>query len=450
MPDTFDLIVIGAGPGGHALAEHSARHGARTAIIEKNLWGGTCTHRGCIPTKALLTCSKHLADLKKMKRFGVAVGQPSFDFTAMKRHQQQMVRVSAMGVEKSLREAGVAMKAGEGKILSPREVQWTDPAGNARTLWSEHSVIAWGSEPALPPGIATSKRILTSDGFLQLETLPEDMIIIGGSVIGVEFATFLAEMGVKVTLVELLEQILPLEEEDASILLSRELTRLGVAIHTSTELQVIQETEGGAQAIVVHQGRDSRLTADVAIICTGRKPLMDQEQLDRIGIRYDLKGIFVDAQQMTNIPGIYAIGDVTGGVMLAHRAIQQGKALASALFGDGSLIYKETSVPAVVYSHPQIARIGLTERQAGLQGLTVDVVKSDYAANIIARTELMGQGFVKMLFDGDRLIGATIVGDSAADLIASMSLAVANGLEKRELNKWIIPHPTLSEVLIRS
>jgi dihydrolipoamide dehydrogenase len=448
MSDTFDLIVIGAGPGGHALAEHSARHGARTAIIEKNLWGGTCTHRGCIPTKALLTCSKHLADLKKMKRFGVAVGQPSFDFTAMKRHQQQMVRVSAMGVEKSLREAGVTMKAGEGKILSPREVQWTDPAGNAQTLWSEHSVIAWGSEPALPPGIATSKRFLTSDGFLQMETLPEDMIIIGGSVIGVEFATFLAELGVKVTLVELLEQILPLEEEDASSLLSRELTRLGVAIHTSTELQVIQETEDGAQAIVVRQGRDSRLTADVAIICTGRKPLMDQEQLDRIGIRYDLKGIFVDAQQMTNIPGIYAIGDVTGGAMLAHRAIQQGKALASALFGDGSLIYKETSVPAVVYSHPQIARIGLTERQAGLQGLTVDVVKSDYAANIIARTELMGQGFVKMLFDGDRLIGATIVGDSAADLIASLSIAIANNLGKKELSKWIIPHPTLSEVLI--
>jgi dihydrolipoamide dehydrogenase len=448
MSDTFDLIVIGAGPGGHALAEHSARHGARTAIIEKNLWGGTCTHRGCIPTKALLTCSKHLADLKKMKRFGVAVGQPSFDFTAMKRHQQQMVRVSAMGVEKSLREAGVTMKAGEGKILSPREVQWTDPAGNAQTLWSEHSVIAWGSEPALPPGIATSKRFLTSDGFLQMETLPEDMIIIGGSVIGVEFATFLAELGVKVTLVELLEQILPLEEEDASSLLSRELTRLGVAIHTSTELQVIQETEEGAQAIFVRQGRDFRLTADVAIICTGRKPLMDQEQLDRIGIRYDQKGIFVDAQQMTNIPGIYAIGDVTGGAMLAHRAIQQGKALASALFGDGSLIYKETSVPAVVYSHPQIARIGLTERQAGLQGLTVDVVKSDYAANIIARTELMGQGFVKMLFDGDRLIGATIVGDSAADLIASLSIAIANNLGKKELSKWIIPHPTLSEVLI--
>jgi dihydrolipoamide dehydrogenase len=384
-----------------------------------------------------------------MKRLGITIGPSSFDFSTMKRHQQQMVRISALGVEKSLREAGSTLKAGEGKILSSRDVQWTDPSGNARTLRSEHIVIAWGSEPALPPGIATSKRILTSDGFLQLEPLPEDIIIIGGSVIGVEFATFLAELGVKVTLIELLEQILPCEDEDASSLLSRELTRLGVAIHTSSELQVIQETEGGVQAIVVHQGRDSRFTADVAIICTGRKPLMDQEQLDRIGIRYDRNGICIDAQHRTNIPGIYAIGDVTGGIMLAHRAIQQGKALASALFGDGSFICDEASVPAVVYSHPQVARVGFTERQAVRQGLTVEVVKSDYAANIIARTELMRQGFVKMLFDGDKLIGATIVGDAAADLMASMSFAVANGLGKQALNKWIIPHPTLSEVLIR-
>jgi dihydrolipoamide dehydrogenase len=450
LSDPFDLIVIGAGPGGHAMAELAARHGARTAIIEKNLWGGTCTHRGCIPTKALLACSKHYADLKKMKRLGVTIGSSSFDFAAMKRHQQQMVRISALGVEKSLREAGVALKAGEGKILSSRNVQWTDPLGNVEILHGECLVIAGGSEPALPPGIATSKRILTSDGFLQLETLPEDMIIIGGSVIGVEFATFLAELGVKVTLIELLEQILPCEDEDVSSLLKQELLRLGVKIHPSTELRTIHETNDGVEAAVMHGECDARLTADTALICTGRKPMLDRQQLEQAGIRYDREGICVDAQQMTNIAGIYAIGDVTGGVMLAHRAIQQGKALASALFGDGSFIYDEASVPAVVYSHPQVARVGLTERQAGLEGLAVEVVKSDYAANIIARTELMGPGFVKMLFHGDKLIGATIVGDAAADLIASMSFAVANGLGKRELNKWIIPHPTLSEVLFKA
>jgi dihydrolipoamide dehydrogenase len=450
LSDPFDLIVIGAGPGGHALAEHAARQGARTAIIEKNLWGGTCTHRGCIPTKALLACSKHYADLKKMKRLGVTIGSSSFDFTAMKRHQQQMVRISALGVEKSLRETGMTLITGEGKIVSSREVQWTDADGNAHILEGKRIVIAWGSEPALPPGIATSKRILTSDGFLQLEALPESIIIVGGSVIGVEFATFLAELGVKVTLVELLEQILPGEDEDVSALLKQELTRLGVKIHTSSELRTIFDTNDGVEIVVVHRECDARLTADMALICTGRKPRLKQEELNRLGIRYDLKGISVDAQQMTNVPGVYAIGDVTGGVMLAHRAIQQGRALAGAFFGDGSVVCHEASIPMVLYSHPQVARVGLTERQADRQGLTVEVMKSDYAANIIARTELMGPGFVKMLFHGDKLIGATIVGDSAADLIASLSFAVANGLGKRELNKWIIPHPTLSEILFKA
>jgi dihydrolipoamide dehydrogenase len=446
--DPFDLIVIGAGPGGHALAEHAAHHGARVAIIEKNQWGGTCTHQGCIPTKALLTCSKHFADLKKIKRLGITTGPAAFDFAAMKRHQQQMVRISALGVEKSLREAGLTLQAGKGKILSPREVQWTDAAGNVRILQGERIVIAWGSEPALPPGIATSKRILTSSGFLRLETLPKEVIVVGGSVIGVEFSTFLAELDVKVTLIELLEQILPCEDEDVSALLKQELLRLGIKIHPSSELRTIHETNDGVEAAVLHGDCDARLSADTVLICTGRKPMLDRPQLEQIGIRHDRKGICVDAQQMTNIPGIFAIGDVTGGVMLAHRAIQQGKALASALFGDGSFIYDEASVPAVVYSHPQVARIGLTERQAGLEGLVVEVVKSDYAANLIARTGLMGPGFVKMLFHENRLIGATIVGDSAADLIASMSFAIANGLGKKEFKKWIIPHPTLSEILI--
>ncbi|MDD5169108.1 MAG: dihydrolipoyl dehydrogenase [Syntrophales bacterium] len=447
MSDIFDLVVIGAGPGGHALAEHAARNGARVTIIEKDLWGGTCTHRGCIPTKALLACSKHYADLKKMNRFGVIAGQAAFDFAAMKRHQQQMVHISALGVEKSLREAGVMLRPGEGKILSPHDIQWTDIDGKDQVLQGRHIVIAWGSEPAILPGITTSKHILTSDGFLQLETIPESIVIVGGSVIGMEFATFLADLGVKVMVIELLEQILPFEDEDVATLLKQALIRLGVTIRTSTKLRMIHETAGGVRVAAVCRGEEIELTAAYALICTGRKPCLDQATLDRMSIFYDQKGIFIDAQQMTNIPGIYAVGDVTGGLMLAHKAIQQGKALASALFGDGSITYSEAFVPMVVYSHPQVARVGLTEKQAHGRGLTVEILRSDYGANIIARTELMGQGFVKMLFHRDRLIGATIIGDNAADLIASLSLAVAGGLGKRELKQWIIPHPTLSEVL---
>jgi dihydrolipoamide dehydrogenase len=446
--DRYDLIVIGAGPGGHALAEHAARCGARTAIIERNRWGGTCTHRGCIPTKALLACSRHYAELKRMKRMGIAVGQPSFDFSAMKRHQQQMVRISALGVEKSLAEAGVALKSGVGELLSAREVRLTDSAGNIEMLLGEHIVIAWGSEPALLPGLTVSERILTSDGFLQLEKLPQNVIIVGGSVIGVEIATFLAELGVSVTIIELLNQILPYEDEDAAALVKQELARIGVNVHNAAELKAIRQTAEGVEATVSRQGQDMEMTADTALICTGRKPALDREQLDRLEIRYNKNGIWVDEKQMTNVRNVFAIGDVTGGAMLAHRAIHQGKTLASALYGNGAMTCSESAVPSVVYSHPQVAHVGLTEKQARLQGLVVEVVRSDYAANIIARTELLGQGFVKLLFHADQLAGATIVGDNAADLIVSMSLAVANGLGKRELQKWIIPHPTLSELLV--
>ena len=448
--EIFDVIVIGAGPGGHAMAEQAAHDGAKVAIIEKSLWGGTCTHRGCIPTKALLACSKHYADLKKLKRMGINIGPSFFDFAAMKRHQQQMVKISALGVEKSLREAGVNLKSGEGKILSPREIQWTDTDGNQHALQTQHLVIAWGSEPQWLPDIEPSEHILTSDGFLELQMLPESMIIVGGSVIGVEFATFLAELGVKVTLIEMMEQILPLEDEDASSLLKQELTRLGVTIHTSTKLQRIHETADSVQIVATRQGQDFNLTAAYALICTGRRPRLHVEELNRLGIRHNPKGIFVNEDLMTNIRDIYAIGDVTGGIMLAHRAMQQGKALASTLFGGRAIVYQEEAVPAVIYSHPQVARVGLTEKQARQQGLELEVKKTDFAANIIARTELMGQGFVKFLFHQDHLVGVTIVGEGAADLITPMSLAVANGLGKRELSRWIIPHPSLSEVMTTS
>lgn len=447
MTETFDLIAIGAGPGGHAAAEGAARHGARAAVVERDLWGGTCTHRGCIPTKALLACSRHYAGLRKLKRLGIQAGQPAFDFSAIKRHQRQMVQISALGVEQSLRDAGVTLLCGTGTIRSPGEILWTDADGKDHALQTRHAVIAWGSAPLLPPGVEPSRRVLTSDGFLALDALPDSALIVGGSVIGVEFATLLAELGVQVTLIEMMDRILPAEDEEASALLSRELARLGVTIRTSARLRTIDETDDRVRLTVAGQGGDLNPTASCALVCAGRKPRLDTGELDRLGIRHAPGGIPTDRNGMTNVPGIYAVGDVTGGIMLAHRAIQQGKALASSLFGDGAIRYREEAVPSVVYSHPQVARVGMTERQARRQGLDIEVRRSDYAANIVARTELAGPGFVKMLFHRDRLAGATILGDGAAELIPALSLAIANGLGKRELGGWIIPHPTLSEVM---
>jgi dihydrolipoamide dehydrogenase len=446
MSEKFDCIIIGAGPGGHAAADAAARAGKRTAIIEKDGWGGTCTHRGCIPTKALLACSRRYADVKKFRRLGISLSDASFDFGAIRRHQLQMTRISALGVEQSLKEAGVDMKEGRGEILSPHEVLWTPSEGPPARLHAEDIVIAWGSEPLVLPGIALSERIVTSDGLLAMDRIPGSILIVGGSVIGVEFATWLAELGVQVTLIELMDQLLPAEDAEASALLAQELTRLGVRVLLSTRLDTVTDSGGGVSLTARRNDQTISLAAEIALICTGRKPRLPVDELKRLGIRYERTGLTVDSRLRTNIPTIFAVGDVTGGMMLAHRAGHQGRELIRSLYGDGREPAGDKAVPSVVYSHPAIARVGLTECEAKKRAMDVEVVKVEYAAQILARTELAGQGFAKALFREDRLIGITIVGELAGELIANMSLAVACRLDRSALASWVIPHPSLSEL----
>jgi len=446
MSQSYDLVIIGGGPGGLTAAEIAAANKKRVLIIEKDGWGGTCTHRGCIPTKALLTCSKYYTDLKKMKRLGVNISAATVDFSAMKKHQQQIVKVAALGAQKILADAKVETKSGMGEILSPQEVRFTDSAGKSEIVSAENIIIAWGSIPQIIPGINTSKNILTSDNILNINTLPESIIIVGGSFIGVEYATVFAELGAKVVLVELLDRILPLEDEEAADLLNLELTRLGIAIHTSTKLLSLKDTESGVVVQAQKNGEQLDMSAGCALLCTGRKPLLHTDQLDELGIEYTKVGIKIDRNMMTNVTGIYAVGDVTGGMMLAHRASLQAKVAAGHICGLADYSYNERFIPSVVYSHPQIARVGYTQKLAQSEGLSIEIIKSQYAANIIARTELMSQGFVKVIFHQDKLIGATIVGDHAAELISPLSLAVSNSLTKKQLRAWVIPHPTLSEI----
>jgi dihydrolipoamide dehydrogenase len=446
MSEKYDLVVIGGGPGGLAAAEIAAAKKKRALIIEKDGWGGTCTHKGCIPTKALLTCSKFYTDLKKLKRVGVNILSATVDFAAMKKHQQQIVKVAALGAQKVLTDAQVETKLGTGEIVSPQEVRYTDQSGRSQSIATDNIVIAWGSQPQILTGIQTSDRILTSDDILNMTTLPADMIIVGGSFIGVEYATLFAELGVKVILVELLERILIYEDEEAAQFLHQELVRLGIVIHTSTKLLSLKDTDNGVVMHAQKNGKQLEMLASCALLCTGRKPLLHTEQLDKLGINYTKTGIKVDQNMMTSVPGIYAVGDVTGGMMLAHRAAQQAKVAAGHICGENDYSYNEKFIPSVVYSHPQIARVGYTQKLAQAEGLSIEIVRSQYAANIIARAELLGQGFVKAVFHQDKIIGATIVGDHAAELISSLALAVSNELTRKQLRAWVIPHPTLSEI----
>ena len=448
MSQTYDLVIVGGGPGGLTAAESAAKNKKRVLIIEKEGWGGTCTHRGCIPTKALLSCSKYYADLKKLKRMGINIADASIDFPAIKKHQQQIVKVSALGAQKMLTDAGVEIKQGAGEILSAHEVRFIDLSGKSEVYSTKNIMIAWGSMPQVLPGINLSERILTSDGILNLNTLPSSILIVGGSVIGVEFATFFAELGAKVTIVEILDRIIPLEDQECADLLKQELTRLGVVIYTSTKLESLKDTGNSVEMTAEKDGQPLAISADCALLCTGRKPLLNTEELQKLGIAYSKAGIIVDHSMMTNITGVYAVGDVTGGMMLAHRAMQQAKFAAGQISGDNDFIYNENFIPSVVYSHPQIARVGYTQKRAEEEGLSVKVVKSPYSANIIARAELMGQGFVKAIFHQDKLIGASIVGEDAAELITSLTLAVFRELTRKQLRNLVVPHPTLGEILM--
>ncbi len=446
MSEKYDLIVIGGGPGGLTAAEMAAKKKKRVLIIEKEGWGGTCTHRGCIPTKALLSCSKYYADLKKLKRMGINIADSSVDFPAVKKHQQQIVKVSALGAQKMLNDAGAEIKQGVGEIISPSEVRFTDSSGKSENLSTQNILMAWGSVPQVLSGINLSERILTSDGVLNLNALPSSIIIVGGSVIGAEFATFFAELGTKVTMVEILDKIIPLEDQECADLLKQELTRMGVVIHTSTKLESLKDTGRSVAMVAQKDGKHLEISADYALLCTGRKPLLFTAELDKCGIEYTQAGIKVDKKMMTSVAGIYAVGDVTGGMMLAHRAMQQAKFAVERISGGDDFAYNEDCIPSVVYSHPQIARVGYTQKRAGEEGLSVEVVKSPYSANIIARAELTGQGFVKAVFHQNKLIGATIVGEDAAELIVPLALAVSNQMTKKQLKSWVLPHPTLSEV----
>ncbi len=446
MAEQYDLVIIGGGPGGLAAAELAAKNKKRVLIIEKDGWGGTCTNRGCIPTKALLTCSKYYADSKKLKRLGINIVDISIDFAGIKKHQQQIVKVAALGAHKMLVDAEVETKQGTGEIISSQEVQYRDQQGNSKIIPTNNIIIAWGSEPQMLPEINLSERILTSDGLLNLNILPASIIIVGASVIGVEFATFFAELDVKVTLIELLDRILPYEDQEVIDLLRQELIRLGIDIHTSTKLERLNDT-GSAVTMQAQQNNNKlEMTADYVLLCTGRKPLLDTAQLDKLNIDYTKAGIKVDQNMMTNVAGIYAVGDVTGGLMLAHRATEQGKVAAGHICESNTIVYDENFIPSVVYSHPQIARVGHNQKQAVNEGLIVEILKSNYSANIIARAQLMGQGFVKVIFNEDKIIGATVVGDEAAELISPLDLAISNELTKKQLRSWVIPHPTLSEI----
>ena len=440
----FDLVVIGAGPGGYETALAAAGN-MRVALVEKEQLGGTCLNRGCIPTKTLLHTAELLEEMRRSELFGIRHGEAACDFATLLERKDQVIRQLRDGIALRMKQKKVAVFEGTGTILDAHTVRVT---GEEETLLkTERILIATGSRPAMPPipGIDLP-HVETSDSLLnKADGIYPRLLIIGGGVIGVEFASVFAALGSEVTIVEALPRLLSNMDKEIGQSLKMLLKKRGMQVHCDTRVQEIRETENGLQCICLQGDKQLELEADGILVCVGRRPFTGGLFGPGFGVEEDRGRILVDEQYDTSCHGIYAIGDVTGGMMLAHAATAQGKCALAHMLGKPSPV--TMIIPACVYTNPEIATIGLTLEEARAQGLQADSRKYPMSANGKSLLSEQERGFIKVVYEKDshRLLGAQLMCARASDMISGMTQALVRGDTLEQLASVIRPHPTFSE-----
>ncbi len=443
-----DVVVVGGGPAGYVAAIRASQLGGKVILIEKDSLGGTCLNRGCIPTKALLHSVEILELARGGKDYGVSVGEPIIDFTKMMSRKDTVVNTLVSGVQYLMRSNAIEVIKGTGKVISPTEVEVD--SGQKEAVKAAKIILAPGSVPSVVPipGVDGS-GVITSDDALQLSEIPQSLLVIGGGAIGVEFATIFAKLGAKVTIVEMLPQIIPTEDHELSMSLKRVLERDGIKILTSAQVSRIEDNTEGDKLISVATGEgEQKLTAELVLVAVGRKPNIEGLGLGRVGIKTERGSITVNDRMETNVPGIYAAGDAIGGILLAHVASAEGVVAVENALGEDSVIdYKV--VPRCIYTMPEVAAIGLTESQAREEGLSLKVSNFPFTAN--PKAVILGQpdGFVKVLSDAKsgEIFGIHIFGPQATELISEAALAMKMEATVSEISSTIHAHPTLSEAI---
>jgi dihydrolipoamide dehydrogenase len=447
--ETYDLVVIGAGPGGYVCAIRAAQLGMKVACVEKRATlGGTCLNVGCIPSKALLQASEKFHEAGHgLAAFGVKVGKVELDLPAMMAHKDKVVDANVKGVEFLFKKNKVEWVKGAARIAGAGQVVVGD-----RTLSARAIVIATGSEVAPLRGIDIDEtRIVSSTGALTLGVVPNAMAVIGGGVIGLEMASVWQRLGAKVTVIEFLDRILPGMDGEVSKQSQRILARQGIEFRLSTKVTGAKPTKSGVTLALqpAAGGEASELAVDIVLVAVGRRPHVEGLGLAEAGVALDDKGrIATDAHFETSVKGIYAIGDAIVGPMLAHKAEDEGVAVAEILAGQKPHVNYD-AIPGVVYTWPEIAAVGATEEQLKASGVAYRVGKFPFTANGRARAMNMTDGFVKILADTatDRVLGVHIVGPNAGDLIAELALAMEFGASAEDIARTCHAHPTLNETV---
>ena len=449
MSESFDVIVIGAGPGGYVCAIRAAQLGMKVACVEQRATlGGTCLNIGCIPSKALLQSSEEFHHAAHgLADHGVNVANVGLDLARMQARKGEVVGANVKGVEFLFKKNKVTWLKGAGRIVATGQVDVNGTVYTAR-----HIVIATGSDSTPLPGIAVDETtIVTSTGVLELNTVPKHLIVIGAGVIGLELGSVWRRLGAEVTVVEFLDRIVPSMDEEVAKHFQRILTKQGLKFRLGTKVTGATKCADGATVTMepVKGGAAEELKADIVLLAIGRRPHMDGLGLAEVGVALDERGrVKTDAHYATNIAGIYAIGDVIAGPMLAHKAEDEGVALAELLAGQAGHV-NYSVIPSVVYTDPEVASIGQTEEELKHAGIAYNVGKFPFTANGRARAMGATDGFVKILADKttDRILGAHILGPDAGTLIAELATAMEFGASAEDVARICHAHPSLNEAV---
>jgi len=445
----FDVIILGAGPGGYVSAIRCAQLGLKTAVVEgRETLGGTCLNVGCIPSKAMLNATHHLHEVhENFEKMGLMGSKTTVDWAKMLGYKQDVVNGNTKGIEFLFKKNKVTWLKGWGTIPAPGQVKVGDEVHTAKNI-----VIATGSEASSLPGVTVDEKIVvTSTGALELAAIPKSMVVIGAGVIGLEMGSVYARLGTQVTVVEYLDAITPGMDAEVAKSFQKILTKQGLKFVLGAAVQKVDAGKKGAKVTYKLRKDDSEVTleADVVLVATGRKPYTAGLGLEALGVEMLPRGqVKTDAHFQTNIKGLYAIGDAIVGPMLAHKAEDEGMAVAEIMAGKhGHVNY--SVIPGVVYTSPEVASVGATEEQLKEQGRTYKVGKFPFMGNARAKAVFQADGFVKILADAatDRILGAHIIGPGAGDLIHEVCVAMEFGASAQDLAMTCHAHPTYSEAI---
>ena len=451
---TYDLAVIGAGPGGYVAAIRAAQLGLKTAIVEREHLGGICLNWGCIPTKALLRTSELYHQMGHAAEFGLACDNLRFDLARVIERSRKVAAKLSNGVAYLMKKNKIAVIEGEAKLQGPGKLAVTAKGGERSTIAAKHIIIATGARARELPGLEADGRLVwTYKHAMVPQALPKSLLVIGSGAIGIEFASFYRMLGAEVTVVEMLDRILPAEDAEISALARKSFAKQGMTLHTGTTVEDLTRHDDNVTARLAKPGLTGELTVDRVILAIGITGNVEGLGLEAQGVKVDKGHIVVDEWCRTGIPGFYAIGDVVGPPWLAHKASHEGVLCVEKIAGNkGVHPLDKTSVPACTYSMPQVASVGLTEEAARTGGRAIKVGRFPYSANGKAIALGETEGLIKTVFDEKtgELLGAHMIGAEVTELI--QGFAIAKGLEttEAELISTIFPHPTLSEMMYES